>query len=219
MRRTFRDRFEAGRLLAGRLGAYAHRDDVLVLALPRGGVPVGYELARADDAVVRLHGGLKYTDVQWSAYGGSYVYSTGGFRDDAGAFPDGAPGITYRQQLPEAFIGVDGDQYYGNFRVGGLLRGGLTFAAVATDDHWMRDLRFYDYLNVAPTLALGADVGFALGPMAELVMAARYDQIFEQRGETRTYDTTTGNLAGISPDTGAGDLRSFELTAGIRGNF
>ena len=47
MRRTFRDRFEAGRLLAGRLGAYAHRDDVLVLALPRGGVPVGYELARA----------------------------------------------------------------------------------------------------------------------------------------------------------------------------
>lgn len=47
MPRTFRDRFEAGRLLAGRLGAYANRADVLVLALPRGGVPVGYELARA----------------------------------------------------------------------------------------------------------------------------------------------------------------------------
>ena len=43
----FRDRTEAGRLLADRLGAYADRPDVLVLALPRGGVPVGYEVARA----------------------------------------------------------------------------------------------------------------------------------------------------------------------------
>ena len=46
----FRDRFEAGRLLARELESYAHRDDVIVLALPRGGVPVGYEVARALDA-------------------------------------------------------------------------------------------------------------------------------------------------------------------------
>jgi putative phosphoribosyl transferase len=45
--RRFRDRREAGRLLAQRLSAYAGRDDVLVLALPRGGVPVGAEVARA----------------------------------------------------------------------------------------------------------------------------------------------------------------------------
>ncbi len=42
----FRDRSEAGQLLATRLAAYANRPDVLVLALPRGGVPVGYEVAR-----------------------------------------------------------------------------------------------------------------------------------------------------------------------------
>jgi predicted phosphoribosyltransferase len=44
----YRDRLEAGRLLGSELTArYAHRPDVLVLALPRGGVPVGYEVARA----------------------------------------------------------------------------------------------------------------------------------------------------------------------------
>jgi putative phosphoribosyl transferase len=43
----FRDRADAGRQLAVRLTGYAHRDDVTVLALPRGGVPVGYEVARA----------------------------------------------------------------------------------------------------------------------------------------------------------------------------
>ena len=42
----FRDRRDAGRLLAEKLAAYANRPDVLVLALPRGGVPVAYEVAR-----------------------------------------------------------------------------------------------------------------------------------------------------------------------------
>src|SRR5467141_847646 len=43
----FRDRVEAGRMLATTLQEYANRDDVVVLALPRGGVPVGFEVARA----------------------------------------------------------------------------------------------------------------------------------------------------------------------------
>ena len=47
MDQVFRDRRDAGRCLAGRLAAYANRPDVLVLALPRGGVPVGYEIAHA----------------------------------------------------------------------------------------------------------------------------------------------------------------------------
>jgi predicted phosphoribosyltransferase len=42
-----RDRREAGRLLAAKLTAYANRPDVIVLALPRGGVPVADEVARA----------------------------------------------------------------------------------------------------------------------------------------------------------------------------
>ncbi len=45
--RPFRDRRDAGRFLAARLSAEADRPDVLVLALPRGGVPVGFEVAQA----------------------------------------------------------------------------------------------------------------------------------------------------------------------------
>lgn len=45
--RPFDDRRDAGRALALLLHDYAARDDVVVLALPRGGVPVAYEIARA----------------------------------------------------------------------------------------------------------------------------------------------------------------------------
>jgi predicted phosphoribosyltransferase len=43
----FHDRADAGRVLAGRLAHYAGRRDVIVLALPRGGVPVAFEVAQA----------------------------------------------------------------------------------------------------------------------------------------------------------------------------
>src|SRR3982075_319563 len=68
----FRDRREAGRVLAEKLTAYANRPDVLVRALPRGGVPVGYEVARAlgaplDVFVVRKLGVPGYEELAMGA--------------------------------------------------------------------------------------------------------------------------------------------------------
>ncbi len=45
--RQFRHRAEAGKRLAARLVRYRNRPDVLVMAIPRGGVPVAYEVAKA----------------------------------------------------------------------------------------------------------------------------------------------------------------------------
>jgi putative phosphoribosyl transferase len=50
----FKNRTEAGKLLAQGLGAYAHRADVVVLALPRGGVPVAFAVASALGAELDL---------------------------------------------------------------------------------------------------------------------------------------------------------------------
>ena len=50
MSRPFADRREAGRILSGQLILYADRDDVIVLGLPRGGVPVAFEAALALNA-------------------------------------------------------------------------------------------------------------------------------------------------------------------------
>ncbi len=47
LRRPYADRDEAGRVLAAHLGGYAGRDDVVVLGLPRGGIPVAARVAAA----------------------------------------------------------------------------------------------------------------------------------------------------------------------------
>ena len=46
----FRDRAEAGRFLALKLAAHTGRQDTVILALPRGGVPVAFEVAKSLDA-------------------------------------------------------------------------------------------------------------------------------------------------------------------------
>src|ERR1700724_1842456 len=68
----FRDRREAGRLLAAKLAKYGGRPDVIVLALPRGGVPVAYEVASAlgaslDVFVVRKLGVPGYEELAMGA--------------------------------------------------------------------------------------------------------------------------------------------------------
>lgn len=68
----FRDRIDAGHQLAHRLSAYAGRQDVVVVALPRGGVPVAAEVARAlhvplDIMVVRKLGVPGYEELALGA--------------------------------------------------------------------------------------------------------------------------------------------------------
>jgi predicted phosphoribosyltransferase len=75
----FRDRRDAGRRLADKLAAYVNRPDVIVLALPRGGVPVAYEVARRlvapmDVFVVRKLGVPGYEELAMGAV------ATGGVR-------------------------------------------------------------------------------------------------------------------------------------------
>ncbi len=70
--RAYRDRTHAGRVLATELGHYAGRDDVVVLALPRGGVPVAHEVADAlgaplDVLLVRKLGVPGHTELAMGA--------------------------------------------------------------------------------------------------------------------------------------------------------
>lgn len=84
----FKDRTHAGELLAAQLTAYAHRPDVIVLALPRGGVPLGFAIAQRlgvalDILVVRKLGMPNHEEFAMGAVG------SGGVR----VLQEGVPGL------------------------------------------------------------------------------------------------------------------------------
>ncbi|MEO8684721.1 MAG: omptin family outer membrane protease [Devosia sp.] len=183
-----------------------------------GSVALGYDLVRGEAGSINLNGGLQYSDLQWTASGGSALYSVGGFRDTSFNIPAG-PAVTYRQQLPVVFAGVDGQMERGKLHLGGMLRAGVTVFGSSTDEHWQRHLRFSDALYLAPTLAIGADVAFDLSPTAQVFVAARYNQVFTTRATSDVRDTNTGATLFHGSNSGGLDLRTIDISAGLKASF
>jgi predicted phosphoribosyltransferase len=102
--RRFRDRSDAGRLLAERLRAYAGRDDVVVLGLPRGGVPVAAEIARALEApldvfVVRKLGVPGHEELAFGAIAsGGVQVANPEVLDSAALEPDDVAAVVARER-------------------------------------------------------------------------------------------------------------------------
>src|ERR1700754_5057044 len=76
--RVFRDRREAGEVLAQELASYRGRDDLLVLGLARGGVPVGWEVAGALHAPLDVFLVRKLGVPQWEELAMGALASGGG---------------------------------------------------------------------------------------------------------------------------------------------
>lgn len=94
---VYRDRHDAGRKLAERLAHYRDEPDVLVLALPRGGVAVGYEVAEA------LHAPLDVFMVRKLGYPGHEEYAMGAITTGGVRVMNPMPGL---RVSPEALAHV-----------------------------------------------------------------------------------------------------------------
>lgn len=179
---------------------------------------VGRVLVSRDATELGMGAGFKYTDVQWSAWGGSYVYSSGGFRNLRGRFDPDQKGISYRQSWPVPYLGATLRHSDGNWTFSGALQGGLAVGASDIDDHWARNLRFYDDFNATPVVALSAMVDYRVLEHVSLYASGAFDRMFRVRGDTRQVNARNGRTQFY--DNGAGgDFRSMTISAGIKGRF
>jgi outer membrane protease len=188
---------------------------------------VGRDVIVEPGARVNINGGLKYTDVQWTAIGGSYVYSDtttdnpgNNFRAYPGTLPDD-PAITYRQQLPVLFAGIDVEVTDGQWTYEAGGQAGVALFGLATDHHWMRTppLRFIDYLMPAPMLGATATASYALSGGLDFFVSGSVEKVFLARGDTEVYNNTTGALSSASSDTAGAELGTISLAAGLKGSF
>jgi omptin len=179
---------------------------------------LGRDLVELDGTVIGLAIGFKYTDVQWSAWGGSYVYSSSGFRDSRGNFDPNQKGISYRQSWPVPYLGLDVSHHEGDWTFAGAVHTGLAINGYDIDDHWVRSLRFYDYFQNAPTISLSGSADYTVWNNASLYLSGTYDQVFRVRGDTKMVDTKNDNEHTFDDGAG-GDYRSAMVSFGLKGKF
>lgn len=196
-----------------------HPDTVLDRYLTAD-IAVGHNFNINETTILNLHGGFKYTNVKWSAYGGSYIYSSNsGFRDRVGNFADGERGITYEQTYPAAFLGLEATKVIEQWSFSALARGGLSFTSKDEDHHWMRDLRFTEEFKNTPFLSLGARAEYAVSQKAAFFLAGNFERYFHKVGDTEIYNIVDGDKRGFYPDEAGMKFQSWSVTGGFKYRF
>ncbi|THV14032.1 omptin family outer membrane protease [Rhizobium rhizophilum] len=178
------------------------------------------ERALVDTGATRLGvgGGVGYTNVKWTARGGSYIYSDVTLHDTVGDFADGEKGISYEQRIPTLFLSANAEQRIGALTLSGVVRGGAALGYKGVDDHWMRDLRFTDTMDLAPMMGATVTADYRILPSAAIYVGGDFQQIFKTRGDARVRNTVTG-ASGSFDDGAATDYQSIMMTAGVKGSF
>jgi omptin len=162
--------------------------------------------------------GGRYSDVQWTAYGGSYIYSVFNPRDLSGNFADGERGITYRQKMPAFYANLRGTQTFGAWTLSGGVEGGVLLRAKALDDHWMRDLRFTDSFDYGAMYGGNVAVGYNLTDKISLYANGAVEMTKFGTGDTNVRSTANGASADFTESAGA-QFMAASVSLGIKGSF
>lgn len=187
-----------------------------------GDVAFGRDLPINEELTVNVNGGFKYTDVEWTSIGGTYIYSdsTNGFRGTTGTLPD-VPGVRYRQQLPTVFAGIDTTLNDGPWSLEAGARAGLIVAGQSVDHHYLRVPPFYvtDNFSFGQVLSADAKLDYNFTDHLGVYLAGSYEKM--ATGHILSdYRYMSDNSIYIHDSTaGGGELDVWSVTAGVKGYF
>ena len=163
--------------------------------------------------------GVKITDVQWTSYGGDYIYSVNSFRDTVGSFDPAEKTITYGQTIPAAYGGLAAVFKQGRFDLSASVRGGLSFHPSDTDNHWLRALLFTDQFSTAAYAGASIAGSYKFTDRFSASLGFDFDRYFEANGDTRVTDTTTGNLLVTAQNVAGISRQDGRLSAAVAYRF
>lgn len=178
-----------------------------------------YDVLLREDSRLGVLGGVRYTDVKWTSYGGDFLYSSEGFRDSAGHFESGEKGISYRQMLPALYLGPSGALEAWGLTFSASAVGGVSFEASDQDNHWQRDLYFEEDFGPAPYMSLQARAAWPIAPGAALFLGTRYERHFLMKGSSSMTDTTTGETQVTGGDAAGASFEALQVNAGLTLRF
>lgn len=210
---------------AGPSGAddWTHRSDSPETKLDhfiQGGIEIDRTLIESGGFAVSAGPGVKFTDVQWTAWGGSYVYSDSydTFRNIQGSVSSSLKAITYRQSIPVVYLGLNVQDTIGDLVVSGSVRGGASLGFRDADQHFLRYLDFDQSMSVAPFAGAAAQISYAVDEITNFYASASAERVFFARGDRKETETLTGDVASFSDSAGA-SFQTMALSAGFKRRF
>ncbi len=182
-------------------------------------IAAGRDFAINDATTVNLHGGFRYTNVKWTAYGGTFTSSDGGFRNKNIIFEPGERKISYEQRYPGVFLGAEVTTKVGDWTLLGLLRGGFSVDASDIDHHWPAVL-YKEAFGTQPFVLVGARADYQVNDRVSLFLAGNFDKYFREKGDVTRYDRSMKPVGANFYKKAAGmDLYAFTLSAGFKLTF
>ena len=162
-------------------------------------------------------GGAKYTNVKWTAYGGTYTYSVGGFRNTSGTFADIAVG-SYEQKMPVAYLGAEGTYRVDNWSFGGSGTAGVAIRPSSVDYHYLRTTKFEDQFSLAPEVTTSLSAEYRILGHISFYTDAKGSWLFQSKGDTKTTNWTTQATQSYYDLAGMGAY-SASFSVGLKGSF
>ncbi len=186
----------------------------------KGDIALGRDLPISEALTVNVNGGLSYTDVEWTAVGGTYVYSVGGFRDTVGTIPN-VPAVRYRQQLPTIFAGLDATVSDGPWDLEAGARAGLIVYGQSVDHHYLRTPPEYitDNLTFGQMVSAEAKIEYNFTDHLGAYLSGAYDKMFAGHMPTDYRQISDGSLILHDDSIGGAELDAWSVTAGVKGRF
>ena len=163
--------------------------------------------------------GYKNDRFKWRDYGGSFVYSDGGFRNYVGNF-NGERGITYEQTFETPYIGLEYQKELFDKEIYGNIFGNYSNLVYAhdTDIHHLTNYKFDEYFKNGKYYNWGANIFSKVKENLYLGVGYEYVYYPENRGYTIMQDLATGES--YKYENSAGIINKFsKISLNLKYNF
>ena len=166
----------------------------------------------------RVFGILGYmrNKFEWSARGGSYIYSVYGFRDFSATLPDDIEVISYEQTFSTPYIGIGFTAQLHPVTLTGRVIGSTLVNVDSLDHHHLRNLVFEDDLETGSMVGLDLAAAYDFTSRLHFSAGFHYQRYEEVKGSVSVTDTTTGQVTVYGGDTDGADNSFNMFSIGIR---
>jgi len=171
-----------------------------------------------DLGACQLHGvvGYKHDFWEWSDHGGTYIYSSGGFRNDIGSF-NGENGIDYEQTFDIPYAGIKASAKTVGISASGYALYSPIVSAEDKDHHIMRNLYFTEEFEDGDYFALGGEVTIELTDALFISASIDYQTIPEFTGDLSVKEGSHGVTSTTEDGAGIGNtITAIAASAGLR---